>query len=390
MNSSGATAESSRCIAVVSNSTWNVCNFRLPVIQALIGAGYRVVVIAPVDESVGTLNQQPGLGIIPLRHLHRNSTGFWNNLLLFFECRRIYRNLQPDLVIHFTIKPNIFGNLAAALLRIPSICVVTGLGYTFLHKGWLQRFTQQLYRFSFRFARKVVFENREDAGLLADLGVVPASKTVVVPGCGVDTRYFQQNGVQPQPGKKVFTFIGRLLADKGIHEFVEAARLVRPEYPEAEFWILGGIDDFNPAHVDRSTLLKWVRDEIVQYKGVAADVRPFIGRSNWIVLPSYREGLSKVLLEAMAMSKPLITSDVAGCKETVEPGRNGFLVPVGNAEALAEVIRSCCALPVDQVEEMGRYGRDKVDREFDSLTVGKVYLDLVNGLLKSHYQQAPQ
>jgi len=368
-------------VMLVSNSTWNIYNFRLPVIRMLLEQYEQVTVAAPVDEYIHNLVSIKGLEIIPLRNLSRKSLGVSNNLILGAELYGIYRTQRPDLVIHFTIKPNIFGNLAAALLKIPSICVVTGLGYTFMYNGFLQFATTLLYRFSFRFAKNIVFENAPDRDLMVEKKITQQAKTTVVPGCGVDTQHFYPNGQHPNPDKIVFTFIGRLLIDKGIKEFVQAARVVKNSYPNAEFWVLGGLDDGNPAHIDRTTLLDWVRDGLIQYKGTTSDVRPFIAQSDWIVLPSYREGLSRVLLEAMAMAKPLITTDTAGCRETVESGKNGYLVPVKDDQALALAMEYCCTLSKQETAQMGRYGRKKVQREFEHERVGKAYLKLVHEIL---------
>jgi glycosyltransferase involved in cell wall biosynthesis len=349
----------------------------MPVIRALRQAGYRVIVMAPVDEFVSALSEEQ-VELYPLRQLRRNSTGLFRNVLLWIELYRLFRREKPDLTLHFTIKPNIFGNLAAAALRIPSICVVTGLGYTFLHRGWVQRITEKLYRFSFSFARKIVFENGEDRRVMVQRGIVDEAKSAVVNGCGVDIRHFSPNGFHPASGKIVFTFIGRLLYDKGIREFVEAAARVKQRFPQAEFWILGSLDNDNPAHIGRELLIEWVKNGAVIYKGATRDVRPFMSQSDWIVLPSYREGLSKVLIEAMSMGKPLITSDTPGCRETVEHGRNGFLTPVGDVESLAQRMGDCCAISPEKSRQMGLEGRKKAEQEFESSLIGEKYVEFVS------------
>jgi glycosyltransferase involved in cell wall biosynthesis len=365
---------------LTSNSMWNVSNFRLPVLEVLQKSGYRVVIVAPVDESVSS-EALRGVEKIPLRCLNRDSINVFSNLLLFFEFLRIYRALKPDLVIHYTIKPNIFGNLAAACLSIPSFCVVTGLGYTFLHKGITQWVSSQLYRLSFRFSACVLFENQEDQRLLIKKGLVSSKKTRFVNGCGVDVVHFSPNGVHPQAEKMVFTFIGRLLFDKGLREFVEAAQKTRKKHPEAEFWIVGGFDESNPAHVDRNLLLKWVQQGFVSYKGSTHDIRPFISKSDWIVLPSYREGLSKVLLEAMAMGKPLITTDTAGCREAVRDCETGFLVPVADAQKLSDTFERCCAIDAATRQKMGQKGRERAIQEFESTIIGAQYLQIIHETL---------
>jgi glycosyltransferase involved in cell wall biosynthesis len=376
-------------IAIVSNSTWNIHNFRMPVIQALRSAGYRLLVMAPVDETVSALSQEAGITLVPLRFLHRDSTGVLRNLLFMAELWRLYRQHQPDLVLHFTIKPNIFGNIVAHWCRIPSVCVVTGLGYTFLHKGWLQQVTAWLYRYSFRSARNVLFENGDDRRLLIEMGIVSDDRSGVVNGCGVDLTHFQSQRPLPNIQKRmVFLFVGRLLRDKGVREFVEAAQTTRVRFPKAEFWILGGLDDNNPAHIDRGTLLEWVQSGHIRYKGSTADVRPYMEQAHWVVLPSYREGLSKVLLEAMAMARPIITTDTAGCRDAVEPGVNGFLVPVANADALALCFQTCCEIGLSEITQMGNAGRNLAVERFESSLIGQYYLHVVQAILGANHAKS--
>jgi glycosyltransferase involved in cell wall biosynthesis len=371
-------------IALVSNSTWNIHNFRMPVIRALSKAGYRIIIMAPVDESVSVLSQEPGIELVPLKFLHRDSTGILRNIFFIAELWRLYRLYQPGLVLHFTIKPNIFGNIVARWRGIPSICVVTGLGYTFLHKGWLQTLTAWLYRYSFRSAQKVLFENGDDRQLLIEMGIVGEEQAMVVNGCGVDVGHFQSQRPIVNPKKRmVFLFVGRLLRDKGVREFVAAACHTRKHFPKAEFWILGGLDDNNPAHIERATLLEWVQSGHIQYKGATADVRPYFEQAHWVVLPSYREGLSKVLLEAMSMARPIITTDTAGCRDAVESGKNGFLVQVADADALAHCFHHCCQIDLKQIIQMGEYGRQMAIQRFESTLIGNDYLNTVQTILES-------
>ena len=368
-------------IAIVSNSTWNIQHFRLPVVQALKSAGHEIVLIAPVDETLSALSADPSLLFFPLKNLKRDSLNLFFNLSLFFEFLRVYRNSRPDLVLHFTIKPNIFGNIAAFFLKIPSICVVTGLGYSYLHKGILQWATNALYRFSFSFTRKVVFENEDDRQLFIDKKLVNAQKSGTVNGCGVDLTYFSANGIRPSKEKMVFTFVGRLLIDKGINEFVEAADLAKKQCPNAEFWVLGGLDSGNPAHINSSELSEWVSKGVVRYLGHAEDVRPILARSHYVVLPSYREGLSRVLLESLAMGRPVITTDTAGCRQTVEEGKNGFLVPVKNSAALAEAFVKCYKIDFETNRILGENGRKKAENEYGTHQIGQFYRNLAEEIL---------
>jgi glycosyltransferase involved in cell wall biosynthesis len=364
-------------IALVGNLAWSIYNFRLPVIRALHQAGYKIVVIAPVDESVSALMHEPGIEFIGLQSFRRNSVSITASLRMIHEFKTVYQALKPDVVIHYGVQANIWGNLGAWLAKIPSVCVVTGLGYTFLHRGIIPFISRWLYRFSFLKTEKVVFENQEDLDLMVAKKMIHPSKTLRVPGCGIDTTFFSPLPKTELTDGPVFTLLGRLLYDKGLREFAAAAGRLRQSFPAAQCWVLGHLDDENPAHIQRNELISWVQKGFIHYKGATDDVRPIIAQSDWIVLPSYREGLSKVLLEAMAMGKPLITTDTPGCKETVVPGKTGYIVPIKDAEALYQTMLNCCTKDLENQHIMGMLGREKAIKEYDASIVGQLYLKLI-------------
>ncbi|MEM9920272.1 MAG: glycosyltransferase family 4 protein [Bacteroidota bacterium] len=368
-------------IAFVANSSWNIYNFRLNLIRALINKGLEVIVIAPVDEYIHYLNKVPGITHIPLRRLSRNSTNPFRDLILFTELRRIYRQQSPDLIVHYTVKPNIFGNLAARSCGIPSVCVVTGLGYTFLRQGIVKHITLGLYKFSFQFADRVVFENPDDQQLFVSENIAAPEQCTTVNGCGVDTQFYQCRKKSKFKSNIVFTFIGRLLYDKGIVEYVQAAEQVKKRVPNAIFWVIGEIDEGNPSFISKPQLLRWIEDQTIRYFGTTKDVRSFIQQSDCVVLPSYREGLPKVILEAMSMGKPIVTTDTAGCRQTVDQSQNGFIVPVENAKALSLALETFCGLSQKEKEEMGQKSRDKAVRMFDGAIVVKQYFDLIKQII---------
>ncbi len=364
-------------VALVANMAWSIYNFRLPVIRALHAAGYRVVVVAPIDETVSQLLREPGVEFVGLQHFRRNSTGIVTSVRMLLEFTRIFKRIKPNLVINYGVQANVWGNLGAALAGVPSICVVTGLGYTFLHNGLVPRITRLLYQFSFMRTACVLFENQEDLDLLVTRRMIVRSKTCHVPGCGIDTTYFMPTEVVTGSAGPVFTLMGRLLYDKGLREFAYAAQRLKVAFPSAECWVLGHLDDQNPAHIQRNELVEWVQQGFIHYKGATNDVRLTVAQSDWVVLPSYREGLSKVLLEAMSMAKPIITTDVAGCRETVEEGQNGYLVPPRNGEALFQTMLACCQISPEKQHEMGQKGRIKAISLYDANIVGKIYVELV-------------
>ena len=348
--------------------------------QTLLEADCEVVVITPIDSYLGHLADFPRIRHVALQHLHRKSTRIWHEWQLWRELLSIFKSERPDIVLNYTIKPNIWGGIAAAQLHIPYICVVTGLGYSFLHNGWVHFLSKTLYRYAFRKAAKVVFENIDDRILFNTLGLTTVAQSLSVKGCGINIEHFR-------PAEKVtedpfvFSFIGRFLYDKGIREFVAAARILRKQHPEIECWLIGEIDHENPAALAQSELDAWVAEKIIVYKGATTDVRPYIAQSACVVLPSYREAIPRTIQEAMAMACCAITTDVAGCREAVTDGENGYLVPVRNAEALAAAMLKLWQLPTEARAEMGKKGRQKVEAEFDERLIAAAFRQLIAAVL---------
>ncbi len=367
-------------ILLVANSTWNIVNFRMPVIDALLADGHLVTVLTPPDQYVAQLSNRRGLEFEALEALDRKSTDIWSNLRLWFELSRQYKRIAPDLILHFTIKPNLIGSLAAVWQKRRSVLVVTGLGYAFLHGGLTQNVTKFFYRLACKNAKEVVFENQEDLELFRSLKLLSKNKGRVVAGCGVDITYFSPRE-RTQNKKYIFSFIGRLLADKGIHEFVEAAALVHRKYPNTVFRIVGNLDENNPAHISPAKLAEWRRIPGIEYLGYLEDLRDVYAETDWVVLPSYREGLSRVLLEALSMARPVITTDTPGCREAVQPGKNGYLVPVRNTRALAISFETAINLSFQEWQTFCAFSRRKAVTEFESTIVGDFYAHLVKIVL---------
>ena len=354
-------------IALVANSTWNIYNFRLNVIDKLLEEGHNVIVIAPIDEYLEYKEKYPKVKHVGLRSLDRDSTNPFKDLILVAELIRKYRLLKPDLILHYTNKPNIFGGIAARFAGIPSIAMVTGLGYAFIHNGLIKWITTVLYRLTGSLHKKFIFENIEDRELFESLNIIKSDQGVSIKGCGVNTSYFAPypNGIVKAGDEVTFTFIGRLLYDKGIREFVLAAKAIKAIFPKVSFWIVGELDLENPATVDKEDLIEWTANDIVYYHGFKRDVRPYIAKSDCIVLPSYREAIPRTITEGMAMGKPVITTDTAGCREAVEVGINGFLVDVKSVDSLKQTFEKFIQLTSDQRHEMGEAGRQKALNEFD-------------------------
>jgi glycosyltransferase involved in cell wall biosynthesis len=286
-----------------------------------------------------------------------------------------YRKEKPDIVHHFTIKPVIYGSIAARLAGVPCIVnTVTGLGFVFMEENidWLRRLVEWQYRAALACAHFTFFQNPDDLELFLTRRLINPQRVGVLPGSGVDCTFFSPGfgPTCPSASAPSFLMVARLLREKGVYEFVEAARLVKQHFPEARFQLLGRRDERNPTVVSQRELVAWEAEGVVTWLGEVPDVRPFVRRADVVVLPSYREGTPRSLLEAAAMAKPLITTDAVGCREVVDDGINGLLVPVQDAKALAQAMLRMIEHPAMR-ECMGRAGRQKVEREFDERMVLK-------------------
>jgi len=370
-----------RAIVLSANSDWNIANFRSGLIRALQGAGYRPVVIAPPDPAAESRMRELDVERIPVR-IDRSGLNPIADLTLLQTYRRLLGQLKPAAYLCYTIKPNIYGSLAAASLGIPAIPNVSGLGTAFMKSGPLQQVVTRLYRVGFRRAPAVFFQNEEDRALFVDRKLVRAGQTRVVPGSGIDLDRFTPS---PSPdGPPTFLFVGRVLRDKGVAEFVEAARSLRPVLPSSRFQLLGPIDDGNRTAVSRAELDQWVAEGVVEYLGTTDDVRPFIAGATAVVLPSYREGLPRSLLEGAAMARPLVASDVPGCRQVVEDGINGFLCAARDPASLAAALLRLADLPRQERAAMGQAARRKVQEQFSEEFVVQAYLDVIAGLRSAY------
>ncbi|MBP7184292.1 MAG: glycosyltransferase family 4 protein [Saprospiraceae bacterium] len=377
-------------IALVANATWNIYNFRLHLVKMLEKNGVEVIVIAPIDEYIHYLNKTSNIRHIPLHNLARKGINPIQDLSLAWTLKKIYEKEKPDLIIHYTIKPNIYGNLSARWAGVKSACVVTGLGYTFLHEGMVKNITQWLYKFSFKSASKVIFENEDDEDLFLSRKIIKPEQSVAVKGCGVDTAHFVPNPKTQQDNKFRFLFIGRLLYDKGIVEFVEAAKKVHQLTDKCQFDILGELDPGNPSAINEEQLVQWIDEKLVFYHGVVQDVRPKIQDADVVVLPSYREGMSRVLLEATSMAKPIITTKTAGCREIVDENKNGLIIPVGDVSALVEAMMFMHNLDSEQLLQMGQNSRVKALKEFDQNIITDELLKIIENILGQTIVKKPQ
>lgn len=373
-------------IMIALNAAWNLANFRIDLIRALAAEGYEVVAVAPPDEHVPRLALS-GCRYVPLP-MDNKGTHPGRDLLLLWRFYRLLRRERPAVLLTYTIKPNIYGSLAAHALGIPVINNVTGLGATFMRETWLTRVVRGLYKLALSHSTRVFFQNEDDRSLFVNGGLVAAKVTDRVPGSGVNLQWFSIMAVDSVPfnssledGKEAerirFLLIARMLWDKGVGEYVEAARQIRQRHSEAEFNLLGFLEVQNPAAISRRQMQDWVDEGVVNYLGVTDDVRPHIAAADCVVLPSYREGTPRTLLEAAAMGRPIITTDAVGCREVVDDGVNGLLCHPRNAADLIEKLTHMMSLSPEARANMGFRGRGKMEREFDERIVVQKYLDAI-------------
>jgi len=370
-------------ILFVANVSRDLYNFRVGLMRALKEKGFEVICVAPRD-SFSEKFEVEGFRYISSNYLKREEKSLFRSLLLIWELYKIYKKENPILVLHYTIKPNIFGNIASKLAGIKSFSIVTGLGSFFVRKSVLQALIKLLYKISFSFTEKVFLLNKEDREFFIKNRIVSPDKIVLINGEGIDTAYFSPDfygRISKEEGKLIFLLIARLLWDKGVGEFVESAKRVKEKYPNVEFWLLGPIDKANPTGIPSETIKTWEEEGIIKYLGVVDDVRPFIWQSDIVVLPSYREGIPRSLLEAMSMGKPIITTDTVGCREVIEDGKNGFLVKVKDSMSLTNAMIKFIELSDQKRKEMGRYSREKAIREFDEKIIIDKYLKVIETVL---------
>jgi glycosyltransferase involved in cell wall biosynthesis len=354
----------------------SLLHFRGPLIDALLEASQEIHVAAPNLSATSPVRlelEARGVTVheIPLR---RTGTNPLADLQLVLHLVRLMFRTRPDRVLGYTIKPVIYGTLAATFARVPKrFALITGLGYAFQgdgERGLLRSLVQRLYAMALRSTHKAFFQNPDDESLFRTLKLLPTCvPSCVVNGSGVDVAAFK---VAPLPAGTRFLLIARLLGDKGVREYVEAARRVRDRYPKATFSLVGWIDE-NPDAIRKDELDAWIKEGVIEYLGRLNDVRPAIAGCSVYVLPSYREGTPRTVLEAMAMGRAIITTDAPGCRETVVDGDNGILVPVKAVDELVEAMLRFIEEP-ELAARMGQHSRLIAEEKYDVHRVNAVML----------------
>lgn len=365
-------------ILITVNAAWNVWNFRRSLVEALLADGHQITVLAPYDDSVPSLRAF-GCRFIPLA---MDVKGL-NPAVDFWLVRRLnhhFRSERPDAILSYTVKNNLFGAMAAHPLGLPFIPNITGLGTAFLSGGILRIIAEGLYRRAFRHPEVVFFQNADDRDFFIERKLIRTTQAELIPGSGIDLEHFKMLPLPSRNAPLIFLMIARLLRDKGITEFVDAAARVKAFAPQARFQLLGALGPENRSAIDPKLVRGWHAEGVIEYLGQVPDVRSYIAAASCVVLPSYREGAPRTLIEAAAMGRPIITTDVPGCRSVVEDGVTGFLCAARSGESLAQACLKFLNLDDEARATMGGLGREKMQREFDQAIVIGAYRRLLAGL----------
>lgn len=357
------------------NSLWGLLNFRIGIINHLISLGHQVTLVAPADKMVNH-NSIPSPAKYVSVELSRTGTNPLNDIHYYCALKAIYKVERPDYIFHYTIKPNIYGTLAAKSLKILSSSMIAGLGHVYTEGGVGNAIARAMYKYAMRFPEHVMVLNKANYDTLLLHQVVDISKLLLLEeGEGVDLNKFTPLPY-PVNDKPVFLMICRLLYEKGYAEYVTTAKALRGQ---AVFRLMGPIDS-HPSAVKRSAVEADVTSGAIEYIEYSPDVQSQITNADCIVLPSYHEGLSRVLMEALAMARPIITTDIAGCRETVDNDVNGYVCEPKNTQALTAACAKFITTSIEQKREMGTASRVKAESQFDVEQVIKKYLQIIEKL----------
>jgi glycosyltransferase involved in cell wall biosynthesis len=360
-------------VVIALNAAWNLLNFRSGLIKALVADGHTVVLAAPPDEHV------PALVALGARFvdvpMHTHGTNPLTDLALLWRFVRLLQHERPDVLLAYTAKPNVYASLAARWLGVPVVNNIAGLGSVFIKGGWLAEVLKGLYRLALSKSHRVFFQNPDDLQLFLEHRLVTHVQTALLPGSGVDLQKFRPAPLpclqSTRPAQSadhrrfVFLLVARMLKDKGVKEYVQAARLLKVRYPLVECALLGFVDGDNPTAISAAQMQDWVNEGVVSYWGTSTDVRVQLAQADCVVLPSYREGTPRTLLEAAAMARPMVATDVPGCREVVRNGINGLLCAPRNAQSLAKQMEAMLDMPDDALQQMATASRQWVEQRFD-------------------------
>jgi glycosyltransferase involved in cell wall biosynthesis len=358
-------------VVIIANTSWYIYNFRINLAIQLSTSGHEVIFIAPRDDYSTRLL---AFGEYVELNFTSKSMSPIANMHLAFSIRKIIMAINPTFILAYTMKPNLFATLTAISTGVKVICNISGLGTIFIQQGIMAQLAVILYKVSLKYASHIFFQNLDDLALFKEQQILTQHIPVnVLPGSGVDTNKFSVSSSSGNNGLFTFLVISRMLWDKGIGEYVDAARKIKSMRPNVAFQLLGFLNVDNRTAISQSTMDSWCKEGLIEYLGAVDDVRPYIRSANIIVLPSYREGTPRSLLEAASMGKPIITTDTVGCKDVVDHGVNGYLVEAKNAEDLADKMLKMIDMDSAELDRMGKKSREKMVVEYDEKIVLRMY-----------------
>lgn len=374
-----------KTIAFVSNSAWSVYNFRIDVIRWLLKHGVSILVFAPGDEYSEKL-EATGCRFIAIDFNNKGENPF-KDFFFYHRLRKLYKQYRPDFIFHFVAKPNIYGSMAASAEKIPSVAVITGLGYPFAKRNLLFRIMKTLYTRALKRTSEVWFLNNEDARIFVSERIVNISKVKVLPGEGVNTKHFAPSPLHFMHDRP-FEFImsTRLLRSKGIGLYADAARILKKKNYDLRFTLIGFFDKNHPDSISQDDLDRWEKEGLITYLGFADDVRPYLQKADCVVFPSfYNEGVPRCLMEAASMELPAITSLNRGCKEVVLNNSNGFICNLNDPFDLADKMEKMVNLSPEERLRMGKNGRQLVLKKFDICKIIREYSNTLISAFENHH-----
>ena len=357
-------------ILVLANIGMGLYKFRKELLERLISEEHDVYISLPNDEYVPKL-EALGCKFVNT-NLNRRGTNPLADLKLLLDYVKLIKHIKPDIVLTYTIKPNVYGGIACRITNTKYITNITGLGTAVENQGLIQKITLNLYKLGLKKASCVFFQNEKNQKFFRDRKI-SKNHTYLLPGSGVNLEEYKFTEYPKENESLTFLFIGRMMKAKGIEELLEAAKIVTSSYPTVQFDLIGPCEEDYSEKIDKLS-----NEDIVRYHGQQDNVKTYINRSNATILPSYHEGLANVLLESAASGRPVLASNVPGCRETFEEGVSGLGFEVKNVESLVNAIIRFIDLPYEKKVQMGISGRKKIENEYDRNLVIKAYLDEIN------------
>ena len=365
-------------VIIIYNAAHHVLLFKKELIETIKKNGFQIIVLASKDNYVEKLK----VIVDEFHEIKLDSSGInpFKDSYLIYQLYTLIKKIKPYAIFNFTIKPVIYGTLAAKLAKgIPVVNTITGLGTAFLSEGLANKVAKLLYKYTFNNSHLIFFQNPDDQKFFKEINIIKKDNTQLIPGSGVDLEKFKPV-IKTKADNIKILFIGRIIADKGIYELIEAASIIKKEYSNITFILLGMVGVKNRTSITKNEVDDWVDNGLIEYISFKDDVRNFISDSDLIVLPSYREGTPKTLLEAASMGRPIIATDVPGCREVVIHEKNGFLCQVKNPESLGNEIKRFIELDYQSKLEMGLKSRELAELKFDINNVNNYYIQSLKNI----------